>query len=76
MDGLRGSELKLISQLFAANLTQSAKATVCQIFKKDLTALVALLNESERHYIRCIKPNNEKNSNALSTGKSFTTVTK
>lgn len=29
-------------------------------FKKELLALVDILNSSNRHYIRCIKPNDLK----------------
>lgn len=31
--------------------------SVCSHFKKQLTELMALLNQLEPHYVRCIKPN-------------------
>jgi myosin heavy subunit len=40
-------------------MTNSNKTTLCQIFRKELQALMDLLSSSERHYVRCIKPNNE-----------------
>lgn len=36
------------------------QTTVLQMFKKDLSLLFQLLNSTSRHYVRCIKPNNQK----------------
>lgn len=37
--------------------TPASKTTVLQDFRRDLTALFAVLSSSTHHYIRCIKPN-------------------
>lgn len=34
--------------------------TLIQIFRKELQSLADLLEDSERHYVRCIKPNESK----------------
>jgi len=39
---------------------QSSKATQCTLFKRDLLQLTELLESSNRHYVRCIKPNETK----------------
>uniref|UniRef100_A0A6B2KWU6 Myosin motor domain-containing protein n=1 Tax=Arcella intermedia TaxID=1963864 RepID=A0A6B2KWU6_9EUKA len=40
--------------------TNANKTTVTQKFRKELADLLKLLEESQRHYIRCIKPNELK----------------
>eukprot|EP01125_Pyxidicula_operculata_P015030 TRINITY_DN5079_c0_g4_i1.p1 TRINITY_DN5079_c0_g4~~TRINITY_DN5079_c0_g4_i1.p1 ORF type:complete len:1822 (+),score=626.20 TRINITY_DN5079_c0_g4_i1:45-5510(+) len=52
-----------------AKKADSSKATVCQLFKKDLTSLADLLSASARHYVRCIKPNDVKEPNQFHGGK-------
>jgi hypothetical protein len=50
-----------VSQGGGALAGKSLKAfqfvSVCSHFKKQLTELMALLNQLEPHYVRCIKPN-------------------
>lgn len=41
----------------------NTKITLCGNFKRELQILSKILNESERHYVRCIKPNDEKAPN-------------
>lgn len=45
--------------------TNSVKTTVTQIFKQQLFVLADVLENSERHYVRCIKPNDEKRPNVF-----------
>lgn len=40
--------------------TTTQKATLVQLFKRELQNLADLLAASDRHYVRCIKPNNTK----------------
>ena len=39
---------------------QQMKETVCSKFQKQLSDLVSILQRSQRKYIRCIKPNDQK----------------
>eukprot|EP01125_Pyxidicula_operculata_P000059 TRINITY_DN1008_c0_g1_i1.p1 TRINITY_DN1008_c0_g1~~TRINITY_DN1008_c0_g1_i1.p1 ORF type:complete len:1521 (-),score=561.84 TRINITY_DN1008_c0_g1_i1:153-4715(-) len=45
------------------------KPTVTMKFKDDLTKLVTTLASSERHYVRCIKPNDEKSPTGFTSEK-------
>ncbi|KAI0034460.1 P-loop containing nucleoside triphosphate hydrolase protein [Vararia minispora EC-137] len=46
-------------------VTTSRKPTQCSIFKTSLKTLMDTLAQTDIHYIRCIKPNDEKRSWAL-----------
>lgn len=40
--------------------TNRDKTTLTQKFRTELQSLITLLESSERHYVRCIKPNESK----------------
>jgi len=44
----------------AAQRSKANKATVGSQFKESLEALMKILNSTEPHYVRCIKPNDNK----------------
>jgi len=46
-------------------LSTSQKTSMCTLFKRDLQDLADLLESSERHYVRCIKPNDDKKADYL-----------
>jgi myosin heavy subunit len=64
---MQNSNLNLLAELAiefggkVGGAGQSRKATVGSQFRKSLAQLVEKLNEAEAHFIRCIKPNMEKN---------------
>jgi len=45
--------------------SMSQKTSMCTLFKRDLQDLADLLESSERHYVRCIKPNDDKRAEYL-----------
>lgn len=53
-----GGKLKVIHQ--DARQKKKAKATVGFQFRESLDALMSILNSTEPHYVRCIKPNDNK----------------
>eukprot|EP01125_Pyxidicula_operculata_P018572 TRINITY_DN6608_c1_g3_i1.p1 TRINITY_DN6608_c1_g3~~TRINITY_DN6608_c1_g3_i1.p1 ORF type:complete len:1306 (+),score=372.01 TRINITY_DN6608_c1_g3_i1:55-3972(+) len=70
---LASSDIPLIVTLFqekeetpsgpggrAKGTANASKVTVTQNFKKDLGVLASLLGSANRHYVRCIKPNDVK----------------
>lgn len=59
-DLVASSSSSFISSLFPHLTTQQMKETVCSKFQKQLSDLVAILQRSQRKYIRCIKPNDQK----------------
>jgi len=61
-----------ISRSEPAKLTRTLtanKTTLCQIFRKELQSLADLLASSERHYVRCIKPNDVLKANLFKPTK-------
>lgn len=54
---LKSKILKKI--MIPARLSQK-KPTLGSMFKKSLGELMAIINSTNVHYIRCIKPNSEK----------------
>ena len=59
-DLVASSSSSFISSPFPHLTTQQMKETVCSKFQKQLSDLVAILQRSQRKYIRCIKPNDQK----------------
>jgi hypothetical protein len=47
----------LQAQLGGRSLKAFQFVSVCSVFKRQLGELMALLNQLEPHYVRCIKPN-------------------
>lgn len=43
--------------------TFKKRATVSSIFREQLSSLLTTLSSTQAHFIRCVKPNNDKNSN-------------
>ena len=56
---IASSSSPFISSLFP-RLANQGKTTVCAKFQKQLNDLVCILEASERKYIRCIEPNDQK----------------
>lgn len=56
---ISSSSSSFIGSLFPRVANQD-KTTVCAKFQKQLNGLVDILESSERKYIRCIKPNDQK----------------
>jgi myosin heavy subunit len=48
---------------------KQAKASVTTKFNDELTILVDTLASAEKHYVRCIKPNDEKKSLSFDSTK-------
>src|SRR5699024_7872328 len=55
-----GGKVKITHQDRASAAKKSQKATVGWQFKESLEALMKILNSTEPHYVRCIKPNDNK----------------
>lgn len=51
---------ELISNLFTTNLKEQTGKTILNQFSKQIEDLTAELASSNVHFIRCIKPNDEK----------------
>ena len=54
------SSSPFLASLFPPLNSTALKATVCSKFQKQLNDLVSILETSQRKYIRCIKPNDQK----------------
>ena len=59
-DLVASSSSPFISSLFPPMTAQQMKETVCSKLQKQLSDLVSILQRSQRKYIRCIKPNDQK----------------
>jgi len=59
-----GSKLQLLNELFPKSVlqmsTKDKKASLAKQFKQQLHDLMSTLNNTEPHYIRCVKPNPTK----------------
>ncbi|KAK3250707.1 hypothetical protein CYMTET_39922 [Cymbomonas tetramitiformis] len=77
-DLMQSSDHEFIRQLFTLQLTSAteastagagknsrAKNTVAYHFRSDLMDLMKLLESSNRHYVRAIKPNSQKKANVV-----------
>ena len=51
---------ELISNLFTTNLKEQTGKTILNQFSKQIEDLTVELTSSNVHFIRCIKPNDEK----------------
>mmetsp|Transcript_10588 Transcript_10588/g.25881 ORF Transcript_10588/g.25881 Transcript_10588/m.25881 type:complete len:1397 (-) Transcript_10588:192-4382(-) len=60
---LQGSTQPLLNELYPKNLSISSKqrkSSLASQFQSQLSRLMKNLNQTQPHYIRCIKPNNDK----------------
>ncbi|CAG2116905.1 unnamed protein product, partial [Medioppia subpectinata] len=55
-----GGKIKITPQQQSQKQQKQAKATVGSQFRDSLAALMKTLNATEPHYVRCIKPNDNK----------------
>lgn len=55
-----GTKLKVVSATLAPGAKKSHKKSVGSQFRESLNALMATLNATTPHYVRCIKPNDDK----------------
>jgi hypothetical protein len=65
---LAGSRNTLLNVLFPKNVQQSTaqrKSSLSKQFQKQLRDLMTVLNKTEPHYIRCIKPNATKSASTF-----------
>lgn len=61
LDLISSSKMKLLSGFVPKNMKSSKrKATLATQFMKQLNDLMGALRKTQTHYIRCIKPNDEK----------------
>lgn len=59
----------------AANAKSNKKTYVSQAFRKSLKVLMETIRNSAPHFIRCIKPNNEKKPSIFTRNKVFEQLT-
>merc|ERR550534_194145 len=61
LDLVASSKVKLLTDFVPKNMSSGKrKATLAMQFVKSLNTLMGALQKTQTHYIRCIKPNNEK----------------
>mmetsp|Transcript_15776 Transcript_15776/g.23714 ORF Transcript_15776/g.23714 Transcript_15776/m.23714 type:complete len:1310 (+) Transcript_15776:128-4057(+) len=69
MKVMRSSKSSFVSELFADRRSDEEKSkrppTIGVQFRKHLTDLVSTLRKCKPHYVRCIKPNDEKSPNFM-----------
>ncbi|KRY70441.1 Unconventional myosin-Va [Trichinella pseudospiralis] len=67
--------VQLLQAGFRPQLQKSSKRTVGSQFRKSLSTLMDTLNSTNPHYVRCIKPNDEKLPFTFNNARSIQQIT-